>query len=157
MNINNNDSIFKVIESGRSTVKYGSLVIYSIKKSDQGTFYCTATNSEGSETLEVHLSVTSPLSAQITPSRQTIDLGKPAELTCNINGFPQTNVWWLKDGQPLRTGSRVRFISKEHIKITSITKEDKGMYQCFVRNDQEIAQSVSELRLGGKFYLANIY
>ena len=30
-------------------------------------------------------------------------------------------------------------------------KEDKGMYQCFVRNDQESAQATSELKLGGRF------
>lgn len=58
---------------------------------------------------------------------------------------------WLKDGQPLRTGSRVRLLTKEHIKITSVTKEDRGMYQCFVRNDYDAVQSTAEIRLGGKF------
>lgn len=58
---------------------------------------------------------------------------------------------WLKDGQPLRTGSRVRLLTKEHIKITSVTKEDRGMYQCFVRNDYDAVQSTAEMRLGGKF------
>lgn len=29
-------------------------------------------------------------------------------------------------------------------------KEDKGMYQCFVRNEQESAQGSAELKLGGR-------
>lgn len=57
----------------------------------------------------------------------------------------------MKDGQPLRTGSRVRLLTKEHIKITSVTKEDRGMYQCFVRNDYDAVQSTAEMKLGGKF------
>lgn len=48
---------------------------------------------------------------------------------CIATGYPLASVQWLKDGQPLRTGSRVRLLTKEHIKITSVTKEDKGTYQ----------------------------
>lgn len=70
---------------------------------------------------------------------------------CIATGYPLASVQWLKDGQPLRTGSRVRLLTKEHIKITSVTKEDRGMYQCFVRNDYDAVQSTAEMRLGGKF------
>lgn len=37
------------------------------------------------------------------------------------------------------------------MKITSITKEDKGMYQCFVKNEHDSTQGTAELRLGGKY------
>uniref|UniRef100_A0A1A9WXF4 Ig-like domain-containing protein n=1 Tax=Glossina brevipalpis TaxID=37001 RepID=A0A1A9WXF4_9MUSC len=67
---------------------------------------------------------------------------------CSISGFPKQSISWLKDGQPLRSGARVRLLSKEHIRITSITKEDKGMYQCMVKNDIESVQATAELRLG---------
>lgn len=36
------------------------------------------------------------------------------------------------------------------LRIESVKKEDKGMYQCFVRNDQESAQASAELKLGGR-------
>lgn len=121
----------------------------SIKESDAGTYICTAKNDEGSETLEVQLAVTSALSVHIQPSRQTVDLGKPATLHCSSTGIPQSTIWWLKDGQPLRTGSRVRLLSHDQIKITSVTKEDRGMYQCFVKNEQDSAQDTAEIRLGG--------
>lgn len=69
---------------------------------------------------------------------------------CIATGYPLASVQWLKDGQPLRTGSRVRLLTKEHIKITSVTKEDRGTYQCFVRNDYDAVQGTAEMRLGGE-------
>lgn len=35
-------------------------------------------------------------------------------------------------------------------RIDSVKKEDKGMYQCFIRNDQESAGASAELKLGGR-------
>lgn len=73
---------------------------------------------------------------------------------------------WFKDGKTLRSGARVRHLSTEHIRITSIVKEDKGMYQCILKNDLESSQCSAELRLGGmyltdevlvaKFYIQNM-
>ncbi|XP_037086428.1 Down syndrome cell adhesion molecule-like protein Dscam2 isoform X6 [Pollicipes pollicipes] len=50
----------------------------------------------------------------------------------------------MKDGVKLDT-------HEPTLSISSVTKADKGMYQCFVTNDQESAQATAELRLGGKF------
>ncbi len=36
------------------------------------------------------------------------------------------------------------------LRIEQVRREDKGMYQCFVRNDQESAQASAELKLGGR-------
>lgn len=168
----------------------GTLNINDIKRSDSGVYICIATNSEGSESLEIQLTVIEALTAQIQPAQQTVDLGKSADLVstscisnlhatwpcrwginsdstksdffpsryeqrCIATGYPLASIWWLKDGQPLRTGSRVRLLTKEHIKITSVTKEDRGMYQCFVRNDYDVVQSTAEMRLGGENMLHN--
>lgn len=76
---------------------------------------------------------------------------------CIATGYPLASVQWLKDGQPLRTGSRVRLLTKEHIKITSVTKEDRGMYQCFVRNDYDAVQSTAEMRLGGEYSFCGFF
>jgi Down syndrome cell adhesion molecule len=65
-----------------------------------------------------------------------------------ISGTPQSQIWWLKDGQPLRTGSRVRSLSKDHIRITSVSKDDQGMFQCFVKNDIDVAEGMAEISLG---------
>lgn len=63
-------------------------------------------------------------------------------------------MYWLKDGQPLRTGARIRAVSRERISVMSVAREDRGMYQCFVRNEYEMAQGIAELRLGGESLFA---
>ena len=132
-------------------VRDGTLVVTSVRESDAGTYLCNASNKEGSETLEVQLSVSSPLQVLMHPTRQRVDLGKSATFRCSISGFPRTSVHWLKDGQPLRTGARVRQPSEDRVHISSVMKEDRGMYQCLVKNQVEMAQGSAELRLGGEF------
>ena len=137
--------------SDRYIVRDGTLVISAVRESDAGTYLCNASNKEGSETLEVQLSVSSPLQVVVHPSRQRVDLGKSATFHCSISGFPRTSIHWLKDGQPLRTGPRVREPAEDRIHVSSVSKEDRGMYQCFVKNQVEMAQGAGELRLGGMY------
>ncbi|XP_020288503.1 Down syndrome cell adhesion molecule-like protein Dscam2 isoform X2 [Pseudomyrmex gracilis] len=134
--------------SGHYVMRDGTLIIQNVEETDAGSYMCTASNSEGSETLEIRLTVSAPLSVHVHPAIQTVDLGKSAYLTCTASGFPQAAHYWLKDGQPLRTGARVRTVSSERISVTSVAREDRGMYQCFVRNEYEMAQGIAELRLG---------
>ncbi|XP_070065018.1 cell adhesion molecule Dscam2-like isoform X1 [Drosophila virilis] len=144
----NEESMQHMLATGRAKIKDGTLILSAVTKTDDGLFYCTVTNSEGSETLEVKLSVSSPLGASVQPRIQTVNLGHTADLICSTSGFPKQQVLWFKDGKPLRSGARVRLLSKEHIRITSVVKEDKGMYQCMIKNDLESSQSSAELRLG---------
>lgn len=66
--------------TGRYKVKESRLIIQSIEQSDNTIFYCTAKNDQGSETLEVQLKVVAPLQVHIQPNRQTVDVGKSADL-----------------------------------------------------------------------------
>ncbi|KAG7213701.1 hypothetical protein KM043_002940, partial [Ampulex compressa] len=122
----------------------GTLIIREARVEDSGKYLCIVNNSVGGESVETVLTVTAPLSAEIEPSTQTIDFGRPATFTCNVKGNPIKTISWLKDGKPLGLEEPV-------LRIESVKKEDKGMYQCFVRNDQESAQATAELKLGGRF------
>lgn len=75
-----NESIEHMIMTGRYKIKESRLIIQSIEQSDNTIFYCTATNDQGSETLEVQLKVVAPLQVHIQPNRQTVDVGKSADL-----------------------------------------------------------------------------
>lgn len=70
---------------------------------------------------------------------------------CRISGYPVKNVIWLKNGQSLKIGGRFNLISKEVLQISSIKREDKGMFQCFVINEMETAQGSAQLHIEGKF------
>ncbi|XP_025152800.1 Down syndrome cell adhesion molecule-like protein Dscam2 isoform X50 [Harpegnathos saltator] len=122
----------------------GTLIIREARVEDSGKYLCIVNNSVGGESVETVLTVTAPLTAEIEPSTQTIDFGRPATFTCAVQGNPIKTISWLKDGKPLGLEDRV-------LRIESVKKEDKGMYQCFVRNDQESAQATAELKLGGRF------
>lgn len=75
---------------GHFSVLDGSLIIQSVREDDAGSYICTASNSEGSETLEVTLSVSASLSVHIQPAIQTVDLGRPAYMVNNYyKGFHQ--------------------------------------------------------------------
>ncbi|XP_055694563.1 cell adhesion molecule Dscam2 isoform X50 [Lutzomyia longipalpis] len=50
----------------------------------------------------------------------------------------------MKDGKSIGHSDAI-------LRIESVKKEDKGMYQCFIRNDQESAEASAELKLGGRF------
>lgn len=121
----------------------GTLIIREARVEDSGKYLCIVNNSVGGESVETVLTVTAPLIAEIEPSVQTIDFGRPATFTCTVQGNPIKTISWLKDGKPLGLEDRV-------LRIESVKKEDKGMYQCFVRNDQESAQATAELKLGGR-------
>ncbi|XP_068085343.1 cell adhesion molecule Dscam1 [Anabrus simplex] len=122
----------------------GTLIIKEARVEDSGKYLCVVNNSVGGESVETVLTVTAPLAATIEPQTQTVDFGRPAVFTCNFEGNPIKTISWLKDGKPLNHQESV-------LRIDSVKKEDKGMYQCFVRNDQESAEASAELKLGGRF------
>lgn len=66
--------------TGHYVVRDGSLIIQGVQESDAGSYMCSASNSEGSESMEVRLTVSAPLSVHVQPSIQTVDLGKAAHL-----------------------------------------------------------------------------
>ncbi|XP_046611581.1 Down syndrome cell adhesion molecule-like protein Dscam2 isoform X5 [Neodiprion virginianus] len=122
----------------------GTLIIREARVDDSGKYLCVVNNSVGGESVETVLTVTAPLAAEIEPRTQTIDFGRPAKFVCNFEGNPIKTISWLKDGKPLQFEESI-------LTIDAVKKEDKGMYQCFVRNDQESAQATAELKLGGRF------
>ncbi|KAL5286966.1 Dscam family protein [Megaselia abdita] len=122
----------------------GTLIIKDAVVEDSGKYLCVVNNSVGGESVETVLTVTAPLSAKIDPPSQVVDFGRPAIFTCQFSGNPIKTISWFKDGKDIKHNDAV-------FKIESVKKEDKGMYQCFIRNDQESAEASAELKLGGRF------
>lgn len=134
------------------------LVLESAHASDAGRYVCVANNSAGSERVEheLHvLHVLQPLSVHVAPPVVTADVGRGAELTCSGGGLPAPSLTWAKDGVPLRD-HRVMHehgAASSRLRLAAVQREDRGMYQCFARNDFEVVQATAEIRLGGE----NIY
>ncbi|XP_070509703.1 cell adhesion molecule Dscam1 isoform X3 [Chironomus tepperi] len=126
----------------------GLLKISKVKLEDSGKYLCFVNNSAGEETIQISLTVTNPLSVHLQPQVQTIDVDKNAEFQCIINGSPIDKVIWMHNGKPLINDNRIEIHSDSRLLIRKIQKEDQGMYQCFVSNEWEQAQSTAELQLG---------
>jgi hypothetical protein len=101
--------------------------------------------------MEINLLVTSPLSARVSPALHTAALGQPAHFSCTTAGHPIVSLLWFKDGQPLSGPAVQTGMAREMLRVPSVTRDDQGIYQCFVKNEQDVAQGTAELRLGGRY------
>ncbi|XP_058796799.1 cell adhesion molecule Dscam2 [Phymastichus coffea] len=124
------------------------LAIEAVTLEDSGTYRCTASNPGGEASAEVRLVVTAPLHVEVSPALLSVHLGGSAEFRCEIGSHPQAGphfVTWYKDGRQLPGTGR----QSELLRISSIGREDRGMYQCIVRRAEgDTAQASAELQLG---------
>ncbi|XP_068082192.1 cell adhesion molecule Dscam2 [Anabrus simplex] len=141
-----------VLPTERFHMRDGILVLQNAHTSDAGRYLCHANNSAGSERVELELAVVGSLAVHVSPQQLTVDLGRAAELSCSVSGQPTPSITWAKDALTIRdTGSyRIRIVGSggSRLQISAVTREDRGMYQCFAKNDYEMVQGTAELRLG---------
>ncbi|XP_047364964.1 Down syndrome cell adhesion molecule-like protein Dscam2 isoform X2 [Vespa velutina] len=141
-----------IFNSERIHARAGVLILQAARPEDAGRYVCHANNTAGSERVELEVSIISSISIHLTPQQVTVDLGKDAEFQCSVTGRPLPVISWAKDGLPVREGSSGRTKITENggstLHISSIVRDDKGMYQCFAKNDYEMVQATAELRLG---------
>lgn len=133
---------------GRIRPEGNVVVLHESTMDDAGLYACVVNNSVGEERVETVVVITVELSAKVQPQHQVANVGRTAMLNCVISGHPVNSVSWLKNGHPLTPSSKYEFISKEILRINNISREDRGMYQCFVSNDDKMAEGVAELVLG---------
>ncbi|XP_023706889.1 Down syndrome cell adhesion molecule-like protein Dscam2 isoform X2 [Cryptotermes secundus] len=126
----------------------GLFVLPRPRPHDSGRYLCVASNSAGSSRMEINLLVTSPLSARVSPALHTAALGQPAHFSCTAAGHPIVTLLWFKDGLPLSGPAVQTGMARELLRLPSVTRDDQGIYQCFVKNEQDVAQGTAELRLG---------
>ncbi|XP_069185985.1 cell adhesion molecule Dscam1 isoform X2 [Procambarus clarkii] len=137
-----------VVQDGRIQQVGGSLLIRQVTAADAGRYVCVVSSSVGSEKTHTKLEVWAPLTAHISPQVQTVDVGGVATFNCSPEGFPQDTVTWIKDGEPLETGGRVRLVGQRTVVVDDVRREDRGMYQCLVSNTEGSAQGSAQLKLG---------
>lgn len=66
----------------------------------------------------------------------TLSEGSSVKLTCTASG-PEMNVRWLKDGNPVEKGPRIRILANEGILSLEIPRamvSDSGEYTCSIKN-----------------------
>ncbi|XP_078111881.1 basement membrane-specific heparan sulfate proteoglycan core protein isoform X2 [Sander vitreus] len=114
----------------------GTLLIPNIQMSDSGTYMCVGSNSIGSNSAPIKVSVlkadhiSSVVSIQ--PSIADVQEGQSLELNCFAPGNPPPQVTWTKAGGRLSSNHRVL---GSQLRIQSATPEDSGEYICRVQGN----------------------
>lgn len=126
------------------------LAIEAVTPEDAGTYKCSASNPGGEASAELRLSITAPLQVDIVPNVLSVHMGGTAEFRCVITSNGVTagldHITWYKDGRQLPQSGRMG----DTLIISSVDREDKGMYQCVVRRQEsDTFQASAELQLGG--------
>ncbi|XP_071054820.1 cell adhesion molecule Dscam2 [Onthophagus taurus] len=126
------------------------LLIRRLKPEDSGKWTCKVSNHFGEQRLDIQLTVTAHLTLHVLPQLQVINSGESAIFNCSVSGSPVGRSYWLRNGEVLSPDGnpRIRLLSPLVLAINRVTRHDRGMYQCVVRNDRESAQGSAELRLG---------
>ncbi|XP_062995612.1 cell adhesion molecule-related/down-regulated by oncogenes [Elgaria multicarinata webbii] len=130
---------------GRWQMLHSHLIIDSVDTSDAGNYSCVVENKSG-VVKHVNYSVNVLESASISKGLQDqlVSLGKNVHLSCEIHGNPIPNLTWYHNAAPVYLSSR-HLLSGTKLRISSVTREDTGLYQCLVNNGIGFVQSTGRL------------
>ncbi|CAN8004178.1 unnamed protein product [Ixodes pacificus] len=127
----------------------GLLVLRSAVESDQGRYTCLANNSVGEDRMDTELLVRLNVSVTVSPEEARAELTRPMTFNCTARGFRggALSFSWLHDGSvPAAPRFQLR-ADGQRLHLTSVQREDVGVYQCFVRYGDATAQGSAQLRL----------
>uniref|UniRef100_A0A8D9EQZ0 Down syndrome cell adhesion molecule-like protein Dscam2 n=2 Tax=Cacopsylla melanoneura TaxID=428564 RepID=A0A8D9EQZ0_9HEMI len=150
----NRDGVLTEIRQGGILVRPMESILHFVRpqQTDAGRYVCVASNILGEDRRELELLVETPLRAFMQPLQQVVDVGSAAWFNCTIEGGRETpTVTWLKDSQVISGSSSTNNIFQHNIaalQIPSVTRSDRGMYQCLVTEQEDSAQATGQLMLG---------
>ncbi|CAL1268419.1 unnamed protein product [Larinioides sclopetarius] len=142
-----NNRLVPLVISNQMILVNGSLFIERTRPQDTGKYICIVNNSVGEVRVETELTVYGNLSVSLFPAQLTTESGRSATLNCSVQGYPVHSITWFKDTRHLATSNRVRLIANQVLHITSVLREDQGMYQCFVYGSLQSIQSSAQIVL----------
>ncbi|XP_076669838.1 interference hedgehog isoform X2 [Andrena cerasifolii] len=131
-----------------------TMIIESVKASDSGSYYCTASNyittqiytSNHKTIMNVHTnpSFQTPYFVKQPQTEYKVLRGKNVTLECFGAGYPVPNIAWSRLGSPLPSNS-VR--TSMGLMITSVQPADRGEYDCMWMSNGAHIKSLIILRV----------
>ena len=132
----------------------GNLVVNNVQTSDQGVYYCEATNGHKTIAATSELEVKQTASIRTELESKQVRIGEQVELECAVNGNPLPKINWYLNGLKLTSSNLDQLdaridrlsddISKLIIKKTN-EQQHNGIVQCFASNDLLTVYSVAKL------------
>lgn len=114
----------------------GTIKFASIKKSDEGIYFCDGKNhilGVSRTSLPAFVTVHVPPSFQVRPQGTNVTTGSSLILHCRASGSPYPSVTWQKDGHSIDT-SHATLLSNGSLYIASSAVQDAGRYSCRATN-----------------------
>ncbi|XP_068619320.1 papilin [Battus philenor] len=93
---------------------------------------------------------TVPVSTRILAAPATVASGAELRLPCEVDGYPEPDVYWTKDGVPLASNDRVQ-ITETRLTILSTNINDSGLYGCHARNAFSSHSSTVQITVEGLY------
>lgn len=144
-----------------------TLLIYEVRKEDQGRYEIIVTNKMGRATCTANLTVEgdvmqpSPISMepasapllQQTMYDQQVDEGYCAEFVCNITATPEPVIQWYCNDKLIKPSKYFMMRSdatRHSLIIAGAFPEDEGTYKCVARNPAGEVTCIAHLKVNCK-------
>ncbi|XP_003372256.1 basement membrane proteoglycan [Trichinella spiralis] len=130
----------------------GRIYITNARKTDEGTYFCTASNQYGTESVPVTLYVEDGArgpSVHIEPTdRWEGRAGETFEFRCVASGTPQPHVSWMREDQ-MPFDRNVQDHGYGILRIVSFEESNVGNYVCTATNLMGTAKAVASVQSAG--------
>lgn len=119
----------------------GTFVLQSVRKSDEGTYWCSAVNSITGSTIRMPQNITLTVEDRartqpsfLTPPHSEVNarLGSTATLECPGVGNPIPKAVWSRPDASIHNNRTA--VLDFGLRIVNLTHEDRGMYTCRLDN-----------------------
>ncbi|XP_067865674.1 CD276 antigen homolog isoform X2 [Heterodontus francisci] len=129
-------------------VSSGSLMLNSLKASDQGVYTITV---HGQQTRNRDLKLIEPLSE---PLINVAYVDTTIELTCRVSAGKVNSILWRKGDEVITNGQHCQLVQKSNkLIISKANKSDCGIYTCTVENPVSKKNNSYSLSIYGLPYL----
>ncbi|XP_044114098.1 cell adhesion molecule-related/down-regulated by oncogenes [Neovison vison] len=126
---------------------YSHLATDSIDPADSGNYSCIVGNKSGDiQRVTYMVNVLENASISKGLQDQTVSLGSTVQFTCEVHGNPAPNRTWFHNAQPVRPSPR-HLTAGNGLRISGVTLEDSGLYQCVADNGIGFIQSTGRLEI----------
>ncbi|KAI1722964.1 immunoglobulin i-set domain-containing protein [Ditylenchus destructor] len=113
-----------------------TLMILKTKRSDGGVYSCVVTNSAGETEAPFTVTVlTAPHIEQTIDQNPRVINNNTVVLDCPVLGYPEPEVVWFKDNEPVTYDLNFVKDGKNNLKIHRISVSNKGRYTCQAKNE----------------------
>ncbi|XP_060844386.1 cell adhesion molecule Dscam2-like isoform X2 [Rhopalosiphum padi] len=143
----------KLLNKRHKVFANGSIVIENVqKKTDQGTYYCEASNDKHVVRASVEVIVIAP--PEITPFYfSELTEGSRVQVACTVHqGDLPLNLTWLKDGGPVYRGPGAAAVTPFNaystiLTMNNVSRSDTGDYTCVAANPVHSATYTAHLNV----------